>query len=66
MAYARRVAVSACITTMRIERFRRPELRTSNLQPICERYRLSVPPARLYGAMGLPMPNANWRPGGEY
>ncbi len=66
MAYAQRVGISVCITTTRIERFRDPKLPTEKLQPMCQRYRLSIPPAQLYRAMGVPMPNTSWRPGGEF
>lgn len=66
MAYAQRVAGSICITTIRIERFRNPGFPTARLQPLCQRYRPSVPPTQLYRALGLPMPNTDWRPGGEY
>lgn len=65
-AYAQRIGISSCIATIRIERYRNPELATDKLQPLCQRYRLSVPPAKLYRAMGLAMPNTSWRPGREY
>ena len=66
LAYAQRVAISVCIATIRIERFRNPRLPTARLQPLCQRYRLSTPPAQLYRAMGVAMPSTSWRPGGEF
>lgn len=66
MAYAQRVGISVCIATIRIERFRNPKLAAARLQPLCQRYRLSTPPANLYRAMGVSMPNTNWRPGGDF
>jgi hypothetical protein len=66
MAYAQRVGISVCIATIRIERFRNPRLPTARLQPVCQRYRLSIPPAQLYRAMGVQMPNTSWRPGSEF
>lgn len=66
MAYAQRVGVSVCIATIRIERYKNPRLATAKLQPLCQRYRLSIPPEKLYRSMGVSMPNTNWRPGGEF
>lgn len=66
MAYAQRVGISVCIATIRIERFRNQKLPAARLQPLCQRYRLSTPPAQLYRAMGVPMPTTVWRPGGDF
>lgn len=66
MAYAQRIGISSCITSLRIESYRNPKLPTDRLQPLCQRYRLSVPPAKLYRALGVVMPNTSWRPGREY
>ena len=65
-AYAQRVGISVCIATIRIERFRNPKLPTARLQPLCQRYRLSTPPAYLYRALRVSMPNTSWRPGGDF
>lgn len=65
-AYARRAAVGACIAVIRIERFRDRTLSPERMLRVCRTYQLSVPPRDLYRDMGLPMPNANWRPGGEF
>lgn len=65
-AYARRVAVGGCISSIRIERFRNPALPAEPLRQACQRYQLSVPPPQLYRQLGYPMPDANWRPGGEF
>ena len=65
-AYARRVAVGGCISSIRIERFRNPSLPAEPLRQACQRYRLAVPPAELYRQLGYPMPDTNWRPGGEF
>jgi hypothetical protein len=65
-AYAHRMASSACITTVRIERFRNPALPSRRVQPACERYRLSLPPQQLFRALGVTMPDTGWRPGGEF
>lgn len=65
-AYARRVSVGACISTIRIERFRKPKLPAEPLLRSCQLYRPSIPPDALYRQMGIPMPDANWRPGGEF
>jgi hypothetical protein len=66
IAFAQRVAISACIATIRIERLRNPQLPTARLQPLCQRYGLSIPPAQLYRPICVPMPNTSWRPGQEY
>ncbi|HEY1214262.1 MAG TPA: hypothetical protein VGE93_11575, partial [Bryobacteraceae bacterium] len=65
-AYAERVAISICIASIRLERFRNPALATRRLQPICMRYRLSTPPQQLYKDLGLPAPNSVWKPGQEF
>jgi hypothetical protein len=65
-AYARRVAVGACISTIRIERFRNPRLDAEPLRSTCQRYRPSVPVETLFRDLGIPMPDTNWRPGGEF
>ena len=65
-AYARRVAVGGCISSIRIERFHNPALPAERLRLACQRYRVSVPPPQLYRQLGFPMPDANWRPGGEF
>ena len=65
-AYAQRVGIGGCIAAIRIERFRDPNLPADRLQRICRRYRLSMSPQALYAAMGLPLPDTNWRPGGEF
>ncbi len=65
LAYAQRVARSVCIASIRIERSRNPDLPTQRLQQSCQRYRLSIPPPQLYRSLGVAMPNASWRPGGE-
>ena len=65
-AYARRVAVGGCISSIRIERFHNPALSAEPLRQACQRYRVSVPPQQLYRQLGYPMPDANWRPGGEF
>lgn len=65
-AYARRVAVGGCISSIRIERFHNPTLRAEQLRRACQGYRVSMPPQQLYRQLGYPMPDANWRPGGEF
>lgn len=65
-AYARRVGVGACISTIRIERFRNPGLSAEPLRKTCQRYRPSIPVETLFRDLGIPMPNINWRPGGEF
>ena len=65
-AYARRVAVGGCISSIRIERFHNPTLPAERLRLACQRYRVSIPPQQLYRQLGYPMPDANWRPGGEF
>ena len=65
-AYARRVAVGGCISSIRIERFHNPALPAERLRLACQRYRVSMPPQQLYRQLGYPMPDANWRPGGEF
>ena len=65
-AYARRVAVGGCISSIRIERFHNPGLPAEPLRRACQRYRVSTPPQQLYQQLGYPMPDANWRPGGEF
>ena len=65
-AYARRVAVGGCISSIRIERFRNPSLQAEPLRRACQRYRLSLPPQQLFRELGYPMPDSNWRPGGEF
>ena len=66
LAYAQRVARSVCIASLRIERSRVADLPTGRLQQVCQTYRLSVPPEQLYRRLGVSMPNASWRPGGEF
>lgn len=65
-AYARRVAVGGCISSIRIERFHNPALPAEPLRRACQRYQVSIPPQQLYRQLGYPMPDANWRPGGEF
>lgn len=65
LAYAQRVARSVCIATIRIERSQNPELPTQRLQQSCQSYRLTTPPSNLYRSLGLSVPKASWRPGGE-
>ena len=65
-AYAQRVARSVCIASIRIERFSNPELQSERLRQTCQRYRLSIPPSELYKSLGVPLPNTNWRPGGDF
>lgn len=65
-AYARRVAVGGCISSIRIERFHNPSLPAERLRRVCQRYRVTIPPQQLYRQLGYPMPDANWRPGGEF
>lgn len=65
-AYAQRAAIGACIAVIRIERFRDRTLSPELMLRVCQSYRLRVPPQDLYRDMGLSMPNANWRPGGEF
>lgn len=65
-AYARRVGVGACISTIRIERFRNPKLSAEPLRNTCQRYRPSIPVETLFRDLGIPMPDTNWRPGGEF
>ena len=65
-AYARRVAVGGCISSIRIERFHNPALPAERLRRACQGYRVSVPPQQLYRQLGYAMPDANWRPGGEF
>jgi len=65
-AYARRVGVGACISTIRIERFRNPRLSAEPLRKTCQRYRPSIPVETLFRDLGIPMPDTNWRPGGEF
>ena len=65
-AYARRVAVGGCISSIRIERFHNPALPAEPLRRACQRYRVATPPEQLYRQLGYPMPDANWRPGGEF
>lgn len=65
-AYARRVAVSVCLASIRIERVRNPDLPSERLQRVCRRYQFSTPPAALFKSLGLPMPNTGWRPGDDY
>lgn len=65
-AYARRVAVGGCISSIRIERYRNPALPAEPLRRACQGYRPSVPPSQLYRQLGYPMPDTNWRPGGEF
>lgn len=65
-AYARRVGVGACISTIRIERFRNPALSAEPLRSVCQRYQPSIAPEKLYRDLRLPMPKTDWRPGGEF
>jgi hypothetical protein len=65
-AYARRVGVGACISTIRIERFRNPRLPPEPLRKTCQRYRPSIPVETLFRDLHIPMPDTNWRPGGEF
>ena len=65
-AYAQRVARSVCIASIRIERFSNPKLPSQRLQQTCQRYRLTIRPSELYRALGVPVPNTNWRPGGDF
>ena len=65
-AYARRVAVGGCISSIRIERFQNPALSPEPLRRACQRYQVSMPPQQLYRQLGYPRPDANWRPGGEF
>ncbi len=65
-AYARRVGVGACISTIRIERFRNPRLPAEPLRRTCQRYRPSIPVETLFRDLRIPMPDTNWRPGGEF
>ena len=65
-AYGERVAGSICITAIRVERFRNPDLPTGRRAGVCQRYRLSTPPAVLYRQLGFELPDTSWRPGGEY
>lgn len=65
-AYARRVAGGACISLMRIERFRRPEFPISRLQQGCANYSPSFPPETLYRRFGLEMPSTRWEPGSDF
>jgi hypothetical protein len=65
-AYARRVAVGGCVSSIRIERFRNPALPAEPLRRACQDYQVSIPPQQLYRQLGYPMPDATWRPGGEF
>lgn len=65
-AYGQRVGIGACIASIRIERFRNPNLPPERLQRTCQSYRLSITPQELYRRLGLPVPDTSWRPGGEF
>ena len=65
-AYARRIAGGACISLMRIERFRGPQVPTSQLQQACGRYNPAMPPETLYRMFRLDMPRTHWEPGSDF
>lgn len=64
--YAQRVGIGACIASIRIERFRKPDIPPPRLQRACESYRLTTPPEELYRQLGFEQPDSRWRPGGEF
>ncbi|MFL6762465.1 MAG: hypothetical protein ACJ8FB_07890 [Sphingomicrobium sp.] len=65
-AYARRVGGGACISLMRIERIRNPEVPIARLQQGCADYTPSVPPEVIYRKFGLQMPRTRWKPGSDF
>lgn len=65
-AYALRVAGGACISLIRIERYRHPEVPIGRLQQGCAGYSPLMPPERIYQHFGLRMPGTRWQPGGDF
>ena len=65
-AFARRVGGGACISLMRIERFRIPQFPLPKLQQGCAAYNPSLSPEALYEKFGLEAPNKRWHPGSDF
>lgn len=65
-AFARRVGGGGCISLMRIERLRHPEVPITRLQQGCTNYGPSVTPEEIYRRFDLDIPKTRWRPGSDF